>query len=423
MTVPASPATETPVTTAASAPSTTTAAGRLHAAPDSGPPRHRVRVRQLFQRASGSYAIILGTTVFLVGFGLVMVLSSSSIESYASSQNAFGDFWRQALFAAVGLPLMLVVSRMPLRFWKRWVGTALLACIVLQLLVFTPLGVAWGGNRNWIAVFGFTLQPSEFLKLAVVLWVAWMLASRPESLVSGRALFWPIVPVAGLAVALVMLGQDLGTTLVIGLSLIGTLYFAGVRLRWLALGIGIGGAAAAGIAFSSPNRLERIQSYVDGAACTDYLGACFQITNATYALANGGWLGTGLGNSVMKWSWLPAMKDDFIFAIVGEELGMIGAIVVIVLFIVLAVGFARLIATSRDRFVRAATGGIMVWVVGQAFMNIAVVLGLLPVLGVPLPFISSGGTALIATLGAIGVVLSFARATAVEAPPQVTVRG
>ncbi|MFC7765132.1 FtsW/RodA/SpoVE family cell cycle protein [Leucobacter soli] len=213
-----------------------------------------------------------------------------------------------------------------------------------------------------------------------------------------------IVPGAALALGLVLAGKDLGTTLIMGAAVLGAMYFGGVS--WKSLGltalIAVGGAAY--FVLTSSNRLARIFASGD-----DYSGLDWQPLHGLWALAGGGIFGVGLGGSKAKWSWLPAADNDYIFAIIGEELGLVGAVLVILLFAVLAAVMIRAIARARDRFGRAVIGGVLVWVVGQAFVNIGVVIGVFPVLGVPLPLISSGGTALIACLLAMGVVISIAR--------------
>ncbi len=369
-----------------------------------------VPVRRIFAIENRNYFLLLGTTLFLVAFGLVMVLSSSSIESSVGGDGFFGRFTRQAVSAALGIPLMLVASRMPARFWKRWAWPALLVGGALQLIVFVPgLGLEYGGNQNWISIGGFNMQPSEFVKIALIVWVAWVLSTKEDLLGNWKHVALPIGPIAGIAILFVLLGKDLGTASIIVMIVVGCLYFGGVRLKFLfvtVLGVSV---LVALMALATPSRTERIAVWIRGCTAADYSNLCWQVQHASWALATGGLFGSGLGNSKAKWSWLPEADNDFIFAIIGEELGLIGALVVLILFIVLAIAFVRVIRSTRDSFARIATGGVMVWVIGQAFVNIAVVLGLLPVLGVPLPLISAGGSALIATLLGIGVVLSFAR--------------
>ncbi len=380
-----------------------------------------VPLRRIFAAESRNYFLLLGTTMFLVIFGLVMVLSSSTIESYTSNDGFFGRFLRQGLFALIGVPLMLVASRMPPQFWKRWAWPALLVGGGMQVLVFLPgIGYDYGGNRNWLLIAGYSIQPSEFVKVALIVWIAWILSTKQELLGDWKHLALPIAPVAGIAIAFVLAGNDLGTAFIILIIVLGSLYFAGAKLRHLfvgVLGIGLVGLV---FAIASPSRTSRIGVWMNGCTAADYSGYCWQVQHADWALAAGGLFGKGLGNSTAKWLWLPEADNDFIFAIIGEELGLIGAVVVLVLFIVLAICFVRVIRSTRDSFARIATSGVMIWVIGQAFVNIAVVLGVLPVLGVPLPLISAGGSALISTLLAIGVVLSFARRTETNGPVEQT---
>jgi cell division protein FtsW len=382
--------------------------------PVTGPSTARIPLRRIFAAENSNYFLLLGVTLFLVIFGLVMVLSSSTIESYIAEQGFFGRFARQGLFAAVGIPLMLIVSRVPAGFWKRWAWITLLLGAGLQLLVFVPgIGIVSGGNRNWIGIGGFTAQPSEFVKIALIIWVAWILAAKQHVLGEWRHVLLPIAPVSAAAIGFVLIGGDLGTAAVMIVILFGLLYFGGVRFTHLAAGAAGTAVIAYLLSKANSSRTSRIEIWLNGCTADDYSGYCWQPEHANWALAAGGWFGKGLGNSVAKWNWLPAASSDYIFAIIGEELGLIGAIVVLVLFVVLAIAFVRIIRASTDNFARIVTSGVMVWVIGQAFVNIAVVLGVLPVLGVPLPLISAGGTALIANLLGIGIVLSVARTPAI----------
>lgn len=377
-----------------------------------------VGVRKLFAAETSNYFLLLGTTVFLVAFGLVMVLSSSSVESHLESNDFFASFARQSLYAIIGIPFMLVASRMPVGFWKRWAWAAIFAGLGLQLLVFSPLGYEYGGNRNWINFGSFSAQPSELLKLALIVWMAYILTSKEGLLDDWKHVLIPIGPVAGLGIGLVLIGNDLGTAVIMLAIVLGGMFFAGVRLKFIGTAVAILAFFGLIFAFASTSRSDRIGAWINGCTPAQYETFCWQPTHGTWALASGGIFGVGLGNSKAKWSWLPEADNDYIFAIIGEELGLIGAIVVLVLFIVLAFSFIRIIRSSTDAFARIVTAGVGIWIIGQALVNIAVVLGLLPVLGVPLPLISAGGSALISTLLAIGVVLSFARepARSPEAP-------
>ncbi|MFP7760294.1 putative lipid II flippase FtsW [Marisediminicola sp. LYQ85] len=371
-----------------------------------------VAVKKIFAAETGNFFLLLGTTLFLIVFGLAMVLSSSSVTSYTQSADFFSGFARQSLFALIGLPIMLIASRMPATFWKRWAPVLILGSITLQLLVVaTPLGVSIGGNRNWLRLSdSISLQPSEVTKVALVIWLAWILSLKADRLHDLRQLAWPIVPVAGAAVGLVLFGGDLGTGIIIMLIVFGALFFAGVKLRFLAIPLVFIAVAVPLVGLSSNSRSDRISVWMEQcSSASDYASLCWQTVHGWWALAAGGVFGVGLGNSKAKWSWLPAADNDFIFAIIGEELGLLGAVTVLVLFAVLAVAFIRIIRANSDPFARIAVSAVMVWIIGQAFVNIGVVLGVLPVLGVPLPLISAGGTALVSSMLAIGIVLSFAR--------------
>ncbi|WP_105804728.1 FtsW/RodA/SpoVE family cell cycle protein [Leucobacter massiliensis] len=369
----------------------------------------RIRLGAVLRTGSDRTVVALyAITLLLVGFGLIMVLSSSSITSYLDDQGFFGGFWRQVTFAVIGIPLMLIAAAMPLDFWKRWAWVLLGTGLLLQALVFTPLGIEVYGNRNWIQIGSFGAQPSEALKLALVVWVGAVLQRKEPLLGQMRHELIPVViPGSIIALGSVLLGRDLGTVLIMAAMVFGAMFFGGIS--WKTLGVTALGGALAVVFFvvTSENRLNRLFGHASGNE--DYSGLGWQPLHGLWALAGGGVFGVGLGGSKAKWSWLPAADNDYIFAIIGEELGLIGALLVVVLFIVLTVVMLRVIARARDRFGRAVVGGILVWIVGQAFVNIGVVIGVFPVLGVPLPLISAGGTALIACLGAIGVVISIAR--------------
>jgi len=373
----------------------------------------RVKLGRVFVAEGVNYFMLLGITLFLVAFGLVMVLSSSSVESFAAGQNFFTSFSSQGIAAIIGVPLMLILSRLPGRWWARIAVVALIGSVLLQLLVFTGLGYGYGGNRNWLDL-GFTsLQPSELSKLALVLWLGKFLSDRRAEIDNWRRVLLPALIVSSVPIVLVLIGADLGTAMIIGIIVLGSLFFAGVPLRQLGAVLAIAIPVVALAAQGSDSRRERIESWLNGCSA-DYADTCWQITHGTWALAAGGIFGVGLGNSKAKWSWLPEADNDFIFAVIGEELGMVGAVTVLVLFIVLAVVFARITGQLPPGSMgRISVSATMVWIVAQAFVNIGVILGVFPVLGVPLPLISAGGTALIVSLLVIGIALSFAR----EQPP------
>jgi cell division protein FtsW len=355
-----------------------------------------------------TYYLLLGATTMLVLIGLVMVLSASSVTSFQDTNSSYTIFFNQARYAVIGLVGALVATRFTLNTWKRLSVPLLAAAILLQALVFVPgLGVTVNGNRNWIHLAGQQVQPSEFAKLALVLFGATVLTKKRRNLGKFLHVVMPLVfPAGGLLLLLVLGGGDLGTGLVLLAIIGGMLFVAGVPARMFL----VAGSAAAGLAIAmaltSTYRMDRIHKWLVG--CNDP-DKCFQTIHGQYALADGGWWGVGLGASREKWSWLPAAHNDFIFAIIGEELGLPGTLVIIGLFGLLAFACYRLVLGTDDFFVRVATAGVLVWVIAQALINMGAVIGLLPVIGVPLPLVSSGGSALMATLFALGMLLSFAR--------------
>jgi cell division protein FtsW len=373
-----------------------------------------------------TYYVLLSVTAVLVIIGLIMVLSASAIVSYKNSDSSYTIFLRQMQFAIVGAIALLLVSRLSVSRWKSLGVPALLGAMGLQLLVFTPLGKSVNGNTNWISLGPLTIQPSEFAKLGLVLFGAAVLTRKRKLLGQFKHALVPFVlPFAALAIGLVLLGGDLGTVLVMCAIVAAVLFTAGVSWRLFAAG-GLGfGLLAAVMVLTSANRLGRLDVWLG--KDTDPFGAARQPIHGRYALADGGWWGVGLGASREKWQWLSEPHNDFIYAIIGEELGLPGTLVVLALFAVLALVCYRLVLRTDDLFIRLATGGVMTWILVQAMINIGAVIGLLPVIGVPLPLVSSGGSSLVTTMLALGMLLSFARqepgcAEALAARPSVVRR-
>lgn len=374
-------------------------------------PREEVRstgsVLGHWNSAVTTYYLTTGATGLLVALGLVMVLSSSAISSIAESGSPYGVFLRQAQYALIGLVVMFVASRLSVPVLRRLAWPALLFAIALQMLVFTPLGRAEGGNRNWVYLGGTAFQPSEVVKLGLALWLGAVLARKRPLLREWRHAVIPAIPVAGLAVGVVLLGHDLGTALIMLALVAGAMFVGGVPMRVF----GVAGVAAAAtvtlLVLAGNKRVERIMSWLS--TDCDLQVACYQPKHGTWALGSGGVFGMGLGASREKWHYLPAAHNDYIFAIIGEELGLVGTLLVLTLFGLLAAAFLRLVARHPDPFVKVATAAIGSWVIGQALVNIAVVIGLAPVVGIPLPLVSAGGSALIVTMAAMGVVIAFAR--------------
>ena len=283
----------------------------------------------------------------------------------------------------------------------------MLVSVALLILVLF-IGVEVAGQRNWIDIIGpFRLQPSEFAKLALVVWGADVLTRRRDAVPTWNTLLVPLVPVAGIMMILVLLEGDFGNTVMLAAIMAGMLFAAGVPLRFFAA---LGALGAVGIfllTLAAPYRMERFTSWLDPSA--DRLGYGWQITQGQYALGTGGWWGVGLGASREKWGSLPEAHTDFIFPVIGEELGLVGTLSVLLLFGLLAFAIFRLSRTTQDPFVRMASAGVGAWIVIQAVVNIGGVLGLMPITGVPLPLVSYGGSSLVPTLTALGMVLAFAR--------------
>lgn len=373
----------------------------------------RVVLGKVFAPVPSEFLLIASTAILLTGFGLVMVLSATSTDGEGA--DPFDALLKQGVFALVGIPLMFIASRFPVSFWKRIAWPLLGVTVLLQLLVFVPgLGIEILGNRNWISIGGYTLQPSEFLKLSLAIWIGYVLYRKQTLLGLWRHVFIPLVPVSIAVIATVMAGHDLGTAMILVIVVLGCLFFSGVKLRIFILPLILAVLAVGYLAVTSPNRVARILSFADPNC--DPHDECYQALHGVFGLAGGGVFGLGLGNSKEKYGWLPARANDYIFAIVGEELGLIGCIVVLALFTLFAVGAFHVIRKTHDPFVRIVAGGITVWVVGQALINIGVVLRVFPVLGVPLPFMSQGGTALLSVLIACGVLLSLARSLPPKRP-------
>lgn len=354
------------------------------------------------------YFVILGVSLALTVIGLVMVLSSSSVEAITQEDSSYSLFLRQGTFALIGIVGMLMLSRLPVAVFRKLAWGILILGIALLLLVFTPLGIEVYGNRNWIKIGTFTGQPSEAAKLALAVWSAHILAMKGALAHRTMHAIVPVVFPGGLIlIGLVLAGHDLGTSIIMGLILTTVLFLGGANMKLFAVTAGLAAAGAIVLAILSGNRMNRINAWLRIDCDTN--SACDQPLAGMQALASGSWFGVGLGQSRQKWKYIPEAHNDFIFSILGEELGLFGSLVIIALFGVLAIAMYRVAARANDPFVRIATGGIMAWVVGQAFVNMAMVTGLLPVIGVPLPFISYGGTALFMVLLASGVVMAFAK--------------
>ena len=377
-------------------------------APAGSPAAAAEKPVSLLQRPATPYYLLLGASTLLLVLGLVMVFSASSVVAFAFMDSSMAIVSKQAMWVVIGLPLTWCASRVPPKFWRLVAYPALVTSLALLVLVVVA-GTEIHGNKNWLDFGGpFRIQPSEFAKLALVLWAADLLARKERLLGQWKHLLVPIVPVGGLVLALVLLGGDLGTAIIIAAILGALLWVAGAPTR-----LYVYAAAPAALVFTymvntRSARMSRITVWLHPDQA-DPLGNGLQALHGKFALASGGWWGVGLGGSKEKWGALPEAHTDFIFAIIGEELGLVGTLAVLGLFGVIGYAGLRVALEATEPFVRYASAGITAWVIVQALVNIGAVLGLLPITGVPLPLVSYGGSALVPTMLGLGMLLSFAR--------------
>ncbi|WP_286260318.1 putative lipid II flippase FtsW [Streptomyces graminofaciens] len=374
--------------------------------------RLHTRVRKAWDRPLTAYYVILGGSLLITVLGLVMVYSASQITALQKSLPGTFFFRKQFLAASIGTVLLLLASRMPVRLHRALAYPLLAGCVFLMALVQVPgIGQSINGNQNWIAIGGsFQIQPSEFGKLALVLWGADLLARKEDKrlLTQWKHMLVPLVPVTFMLLGLIMLGGDMGTAIILTAVLFGLLWLAGAPTRLFVGVLSIAGLIGFVLIRTSENRMARLACI--GATEPRADGAdCWQAVHGIYALASGGIFGSGLGASVEKWGQLPEAHTDFIFAVTGEELGLAGTLSVLALFAALGYAGIRVAGRTEDPFVRYAAGGVTTWITAQAVINMGAVLGLLPIAGVPLPLFSYGGSALLPTMFAIGLLIAFAR--------------
>lgn len=366
-------------------------------------------VERLLGRPLASYHLVLGSAGLLLTLGLVMVLSASSVYSLRLYGSSYHVFLRQAAWVAAGLPMAWVAARSRPSTIRRLAYPLLLGSIALLVLTYVPgIGVVVNGNRNWIDLGGpFRLQPSELAKLALVVWGAHIYARKERLLGEWKHLVVPFLPGAAVVVALTVGQGDLGTSIVMMAITLTLLWVVGVP-GWL-FGLALGVVGTVGIYFVTAEqyRLARVRSFLDPFA--DVQGTGYQAAHSIYAFATGEWWGVGLGASRQKWGSLPEAHTDFVFAVIGEELGLFGSLVVLVLVLTLGYAGVRLAWRARDPFVRLTAAGLVGWLLGQALVNMGAVLGLMPITGIPLPLVSYGGSALLPTLVAVGILVSFAK--------------
>jgi cell division protein FtsW len=368
----------------------------------------RTRFGAWLGRPMTSFHLIIAVTALLITLGLTMVLSASGVHSYDEDGSPWAIFGRQVLWTGIGLIAFYIALRMPVQLMRSLAFTAFALTIVMLILVLIPgIGHEANGSRGWFVIAGFSMQPSELAKIAFAIWGAHLLAARRLERASLREMLIPLVPAAVIALALIVAQPDLGQTVSLGIILLGLLWYAGLPLRVFLSSLIAVMVSAAVLAVSEGYRSDRVQSWLNPGA--DAQGSGYQARQAKFALANGGVFGDGLGQGTAKWNYLPNAHNDFIFAIIGEELGFVGAVGLLCLFGLFAYTGMRIARRSVDPFLRLLTATTTLWVMGQVFINVGYVVGLLPVTGLQLPLISAGGTSTATTLLIIGIMANAAR--------------
>ncbi|MDO5034359.1 MAG: putative peptidoglycan glycosyltransferase FtsW [Actinomycetaceae bacterium] len=358
-----------------------------------------------------TYYLILVPVITLIVLGFVMVFSASTVRVISQGENPYSAYARNLAIMAFGVLAMVIAMRMPIKFWYRISFIAFIATLFLQALVLTPLGVASGGNTNWIMIPGvsFLLQPSELLKVGLAMYIGWVFVQSKMDRTNLKHVAINVgIPVV-LSLGLILAGHDLGTAMVVAALAAGALAAAKIPGKWFAYGVLIMAPLGAFAVSMNESRKARVLAVIPGFRTPPDPSAPKQIDHAMWALGSGGLTGVGPGASKEKWNYLAEAHTDFIFAILGEELGLIGTMIVVVTFGVLIYGLTRLTLNHSDDYARIVTGGVTLWIAVQAIINMGAVVAVLPVIGVPLPLISTGGSAFVATCGALGIVLSFAR--------------
>jgi cell division protein FtsW len=373
--------------------------------------RDRIGVwRSLLDRPLTSYHLVLGLTVLLLGLGLVMVESTASVTDLIAGLSPYSDFKKQLLGAAIGLPLMWVAARSSPRLFRAFAYPLLaLAIVGLCLTLIHGVGVSQNGAARWINLGGQQIQPSEIAKLALVVWGADLLARKDKlgQLADWRHMLVPLMPGTAVLCLLVMTGDDLGTTFILLVIFLALLWVIGTPGRVFGGLLILMALAMVLMIVSAKYRLGRLLGFLDQQG--GHTGANWQSTQGKYALGSGGIFGVGLGAGRQKWGYVPESTSDFIFAIIGEELGLVGTLCVAIMYGGMAFAGLRIARRAPDVFARLAATGITAWIVIQAVVNIGAVIGVLPITGVPLPLVSAGLSSLLSTLVALGMLMSFAR--------------
>ena len=370
-------------------------------------PSRRADTRPLGPPPTAFYTIALVVT-FLIMLGLVMVFSASAITSLHRGNSPWRIFNRQLLWAVFGAAAMITTARVPYHRWRRWIPLIMAGALVLMILPFVPgLGQSVNEAKAWVFIGPLGFQPSEFLKLAMLLYAADLLARREREMSNLRRTLYPLMFAVAVGGALCLLQGDLGSAIVLAAIVYAVAFIGGTPMTPMVLMTGAGAAAALGFVFTSQRRFNRFTAFLDITAHKDYLA--YQVYQAMIGMATGGVSGTGVGSGPSKWGYLPLAHSDFIFAVIGEELGLIGVVAVIGSFLLLTYGGVQVALAARDRFGTLLAGGVVAWLAVQAVINVGGVSGVMPVTGLTLPFVSSGGSSLFVCMTAAGLLLNVAR--------------
>ncbi|WP_370287525.1 putative lipid II flippase FtsW [Nocardioides sp.] len=363
-------------------------------------------LREALDRPLTTYYLLLGVTALLLTIGLIMVLSASSVYSYRQTGDSYTVVKRQLMWVLIGVPAAVVAARVSPRF-VRGLAYPAFSVSLLLLGLTAVVGVERNGNTNWLALGPLLIQPSEIAKLSLIIWASHIYANKERRLHDLHHMLVPVVPGMAMATGLVIVGRDLGTALVFFALGVALLWIVGAPGRLFAIALAGVSVLALGLAATDTERLARIATFAD--PFKDFHGTGWQPAHGLYAMASGGVFGEGIGASQQKWGQLPEAHTDFIFAVLGEELGLIGCLLVISLFLALAYAGLRVAREATTPFVRYCSFGIVVWLLGQMIINIGMVLAMLPVIGIPLPLVSYGGSSLVPALTALGLLIGFAR--------------
>ena len=365
--------------------------------------------KSTFAKPVNTFYLLIVTTLSLSLFGLIMVFSASSIYSLDTKGTSFGILLRQLTFLVISIPAAIIMARIPLFGLKRIAKVGLLLAILLMLILRVPgFGKSVNGNTNWISLGFVDVQPSELAKFFLILWAAYMLSRKEETGQYKTNVFLLLAPGYLLIMLLIMMGNDLGTTSVVAAILAGLLFASGVELRILGSLTAVAFVILAALIATAGYRLQRLLVVLDPFSESDYMNAGWQPAHSLLGLASGGLFGVGLGGSRQKWGNLAEAHTDFIFSVIGEELGLLGTLGVLLLLGGLILSIFKISLRAQDSFSRYACAGFGCWIAIQTILNIGSATSVLPVVGVTLPLISYGGSALIATFLGIGFVVGAA---------------